>query len=57
MRDDGDLVLYSLGDRQPVQFFEHWLYMIPPRAPSHDSRKSILYTLKLVDVLCSGAMQ
>ena len=57
MRDDSDLVLYSLSDRKPVQFLEHWLHMMAPRASHHEACKSILYPLKLVKVLCSGAMQ
>ena len=57
MCDDSDLVLHSLSDGEPVQFLEHWLYMIAPRASGHDPCKSILHPLKLVKVLFSGAMQ
>ena len=57
MRDDSDLVLHSLSDGKPVQFLEHWPHMISPHASHHDTRKSILYPLKLVKILCSGAVQ
>ena len=57
VRDGCDLVLYSLGDGQPMQCFEHWLNVITPRSTRHNTCQMILNALELVKVLLRGVIQ
>ena len=56
VRDDSDLVLYSLGDRHPGQQFEHWLYVVMPRSTSHHAYQVIPNVLQFVKAFPGGAI-
>src|ERR1043165_4809718 len=48
VHDDSDIVLYSLGDGQPVQRFEHWSYVVTPCSTCHNAFQIFLNALEFV---------
>jgi len=57
VRQDGQLVVNPLSNREPMQLLEEWLRWRSPGALQNDTRRSVLHALRLLNTAGWSSVQ